>query len=371
MNRGGAESMIMNYYRNIDRSKIQFDFLVHRKEKAAFDDEIEQLGGKIYRLNPINPFFPSAYYKQLRGFFKKNNQYTVVHSHLNTFSYFPLKIAEECNIPVRIAHAHIAINKVSFSSVLLGKENLKESLKKIVKLQLKKKISKHTTHPFACGELAGNWLYNSNAPYTIMNNAIDAKKFIYNTAIREAYRNKLALNNSFVLGHVGRFNSQKNHIYLIEIFKEVEKLYSNSKLLLVGDGHLQDTIKKMVKELNLIDKVIFLGTRKDVAEIYQAVDAFVFPSFYEGLPVTLIEAQAAGLPVFVSNTITNEVNLTNLITSLPITTSPKKWAEKIVDYKNFTRQNMYDAIRKENYDIHTNAQKISSFYLSKIEEWES
>ena len=140
MNRGGAESMIMNYYRKLDRNKFQFDFLVHRQEKAAFDDEIESLGGKIYRFSPISPFFPKKYYNELRRFFKAHPEYSIIHSHLNTFSCFPLKIAREFNIPCRIAHAHIAIDKVNLTSFLSQKESPKETLKKLIKLQLKKRV---------------------------------------------------------------------------------------------------------------------------------------------------------------------------------------------------------------------------------------
>ncbi|EZH75317.1 glycosyl transferase family 1 [Aquimarina atlantica] len=365
MNRGGAESMIMNYYRSIDRNKVQFDFLVHRKERAAFDDEIESLGGKIYRMNPISPFFPGAYYKELRIFFKEHKEYTIVHSHLNTFSCFPLKVAKEFNIPCRIAHAHIAIEPIRLKDVLSNSESLKETFKKLVKFQLKKKIHNYSTHSFSCGEKAGKWLFKEKTAFTIMNNAIDAKAFAYDSIVSDTYKKEHDLENKLIIGHVGRFTSQKNHSYILKIFNQLVQKKEDSVLVFIGDGPLRTKIEEEAKSLSIDDKIRFLGVRTDIPQLYQMLDIFVFPSFYEGLPVTLIEAQAAGLKVFASDRITREVHLTKDIEFLPITISPEVWADKILEKVSEEKTNNYEMVKNKGYDIQKNTEIFQDFYLKQ------
>ncbi len=366
MDRGGAESMIMNYYRKIDKTKVQFDFLVHRQQKGAFDDEIESLGGKIYRLNPISPFFPKSYYNDLRAFFKKHNHYKIIHSHLNTFSCFPLKIAQEFSIPCRIAHAHIAIDDVTIGSFFSGKESIKETLKKAVKLQLKKKIHKYSTHRFSCGEKAGKWLFGAHTKFMMMNNAVDAQTFAYTEEISASYKKDLAIENKLVIGHVGRFSSQKNHSFLLKIFAALLKKNKDCKLVLVGDGPLRSKIEAEAKELSIFEQILFLGVRTDIPQLYQMLDIFVFPSFYEGLPVTLIEAQSAGLKVFASDTITSEVHLTDDIQFLSIEKPAAFWAEQILKIENINKSDNINRIIEGNYDIISNTKNIEHFYLQQL-----
>ncbi|WP_378173671.1 glycosyltransferase family 1 protein [Aquimarina sp. SS2-1] len=366
MNRGGAESMIMNYYRKIDKDKVQFDFLVHRKEKAAFDDEIESLGGEIYRFDAINPLFPGDYYQKLRSFFKEHQEYAMIHSHLNTFSCFPLKIAKEFNIPCRIAHAHIAIDDVSFSSFFSQKESIKETFKKLIKLQLKKKVKKDATHLFSCGDKAGNWLFGNGTPFRTMNNAIDAKKFKYNPLIAKKYKEDFNLQNRLVIGHVGRFASQKNHTFLLKIFAAVIKQKPDCDLVMIGDGPLQKVMEKEAENLSISGNLHFLGVRADVPELFQMFDVFVFPSFYEGLPVTLIEAQAAGIKVFASDSITKEVSLTEDIAFLSIDKPAEYWAKKILEIDATIKNDNTEKIVDSNYDIVSNTQKIQEFYLEQV-----
>jgi len=365
MNRGGAESMIMNYYRQMDRSKIQFDFLVHRKEKAAFDEEIERLGGKIYRFEAINPLFPKRYYNQLRFFFKEHSEYAIIHSHLNTFSCFPLKIAKEFNIPCRIAHAHIAIDQVTLSSFLFQQESFKETIKKLIKLQLKKKIKNDATHFFSCGEKAGKWLFGDQTNFTIVNNAINAYQFKFDELVRINYKKELGLENKLVIGHVGRFNRQKNHAFLLEIFSNLVKKKPNSILVLIGDGSLKKQIQDDAKKLNIEEKILLLGIRTDIPQLYQMFDFFVFPSFYEGLPVTLIEAQAAGLKILASESITKEVSITDDIEFLSINDTPNKWVDKILEKIPYTRKDNFDLIKKNGYDIYINTTLLENFYLKQ------
>ncbi|MGY3794365.1 glycosyltransferase family 1 protein [Aquimarina sp. 433] len=366
MNRGGAESMIMNYYRKIDRSQIQFDFLVHRKEKAAFDEEIENLGGRIYRFDPINPLFPGDYYNKLRDFFKEHSEYSIIHSHLNTFSCFPLKIAKEFNIPCRIAHAHIAIDDVSLGSLFSNKESIKETFKKLIKLQLKKKVKKDATDLFSCGDKAGNWLFGKDISFTTMNNAIDTEKFAYNQSIAQQYKKEFDVEKNLVIGHVGRFASQKNHTFLLKIFKEVLQKKPEAVLMMVGDGPLRSVMEKEAAQLSIEKNVRFLGVRADVPQLFQMFDVFVFPSFYEGLPVTLIEAQAAGIKVFASDSITTEVSLTEDIEFLSIDQSPESWADKILAIDASVKNDNVQKIVEGNYDIVSNTLEIQEFYKEQI-----
>ncbi|QLG46696.1 glycosyltransferase family 1 protein [Costertonia aggregata] len=362
MGRGGAESMIMNYYRKIDRSKIQFDFLVHREEKGDFEDEIIHMGGKIYRMPAINPVTPKKYYAALRVFFKEHKNYRIVHSHLNTFSSFPLKIAKEFNIACRIAHAHIALEKIQVSDL----KKPKEALKKVVKLQLRKNVKKYASHLFSCGTKAGEWLFGSGVSFKTMNNAIDTSKFAYNAQLAKKYSIDMGLEGKLVLGHIGRFNDQKNHLFLLEIFAETLKKNPECTLLLIGDGTLQKTIKAKAKSLGVYDKVHFMGVRSNIHELIQVMDVFVFPSFYEGLPVTLIEAQAAGLQVVASDTITKEVALTPNIEFVSLDQSPSYWASTILNHHPVQKKDNTELIVKGNYDIHKNVQDIQAFYSSQI-----
>ncbi|SFL32038.1 glycosyltransferase family 1 protein [Proteiniphilum acetatigenes] len=364
LNRGGAESMIMNYYRQIDRSKIQFDFLVHREERGVFEDEIEKLGGNIYRMPEINPLNPFFYYKQLNDFFKAHN-YKIVHSHINTFSSFPLKVAKLNGIPCRIAHAHTALEPVKLKNIFTPKFEKTEEVKKIIKLLLKKTVSTYATHLFSCGIKAGKWLFNDNE-FVVMNNAIDLHLYQYDEDISNELRKKLNLQDVFILGHAGRFSEEKNHFFLLEIFHSIKKKKPNCKLMLLGDGILKNKIGQKAKDLNIIDDIVFLGVRSDVYRLLQMMDVFVFPSFFEGLPVTLVEAQAAGLKVFASNTITREVALTDNIEFLSIKQSPDYWAEKVLAAMPYVRKNNCEIIRAKGYDIIENARRLQNFYLGQI-----
>tara|TARA_R110002049_G_scaffold275301_1_gene453331 strand:+ start:12225 stop:13343 length:1119 start_codon:yes stop_codon:yes gene_type:complete len=364
MDRGGAESMIMNYYRHIDRTKVQFDFLVHKQEKGAFDDEIESLGGQIYRIKSINPFFPKQYYKELRQFFKTHSgHYKIIHSHLNTFSSFPLKIAKEFNIPVRIAHAHTSSQKISIKD-FLNRKNAKEALKILVKMYLKTNILTYTTHCFSCGDKAGKSMFGKHSNFKIINNAIDTSCFMYNKTTELEYRDQLNLKDKLIIGHIGNFTEPKNHNFILEVFNEFIKINKQEAvLLLVGDGPLKTQIEEKSKRLNIQDRTLFLGSRSDVANLCQIMDFFIFPSIYEGLPVTLIEAQAAGIKILASDTITKEVQITNDIKFLSINNvSAKSWAKAILSLYPYVKKNNFNMIQKSGYDIKSNAHVLQEFY---------
>lgn len=351
MNRGGAESMIMNYYRSIDKSKIQFDFLVHRNEKGDFDDEIEKLGGKIYRAFPIRPGKYHRYKKFLNSFLDEHSEYKIIHSHINENSGFILSIAKKKGIPVRIAHSHIATLGIDYKFIF----------RQYARLYLKNS----TTHNFACGDEAGKWLFKKEK-FSIMKNAIDSDVFDYNPMIRKEYRKKFKLENNFVIGHIGRFGYQKNHTFLIDIFNEIVKIKPNSKLILVGVGELQAEIRNKVSSLELQKNVIFLNLRSDVSNLLQMFDIFLFPSLFEGLSVAAVEAQAAGLRCFLSDTISYETSVTDQVRYLSLNLSPKKWAQEICDVADYYRKSSKLEIINSGYDININAKKLVDFYLDSV-----
>lgn len=352
MNRGGLETMIMNYYRNIDRSLVQFDFLVHRFDQADYDEEIIALGGKIYRLPNLNPF-NKKYINCLNEFFKEHKEYKIVHCHLDCMSAIPLEAAKRNNVPVRIAHSH--------------NSNQTKDLKYPLKLYYKNKISKYATHLFACSREAGKWMFNTNQ-FSVLPNAIDTKLYSFNEDKRNKIRNELQLNNQLVVGHVGRFNSVKNHTFIIDIFNELHKIVPDSYLLLAGTGDLITEIKDKVNKLKLSDNVKFLGLRADIPDLMQSMDVFVFPSLYEGLPVTLIEAQASGLPCIISDKVPIECRKTDLVQQISLEKSAKQWAEVLLKVSKSERRNTYDEIVSSGFDIRSNATKLQEYYINQYKE---
>lgn len=350
MGRGGLETMIMNYYRHIDRDKVQFDFLVHRDFKADYDDEIESLGGRIFRVPRLVPWSRN-YIKSLEGFFLSHPEYKIVHVHQDCLSSVILKVAKKCGVPVRIAHSHSS--------------NQDKNLKYLIKLFYKKSISTYATHLFACGKDAGDWMFGG-ADYRIINNAIDSGAYSYNPEKRARVRNDLGISDdAFVIAHVGRFNAVKNHTFLLDVFDKISKQNDKAVLLLVGDGILRSEMENKVEALELADKVIFTGVRSDVQELMQAMDCFVFPSLYEGLPVTLVEAQAAGLPCIVSDGVPEECAITDLVKHVSLSQSVEMWANEIFNTISASRQDTRQQIANAGFDIQANAQWLQNFYLEQ------
>jgi glycosyltransferase involved in cell wall biosynthesis len=354
MNAGGIENLLMNLYRKIDRDKIQFDFLFHTSEKCFFEEEIVRLGGCIYRVIPLKVNNLINYNNALNLFFKTHS-YKIVHSHISVWSFFILNVAKKNNVQVRIAHSHEAHESIWDHS--LYRVPLIYTLKKI--------INNPVTHRFACGRDAGKWLFGEISNFTVINNSIDVDQFVYNPHHSLIIKKELSVENSLVFGHVGRFNKQKNHHFLIEIFEGIAKKYDSAKLILVGEGNLQSEIKQLVKDKKLEDKVIFLGLREDINKILQAFDYFLMPSFYEGLPVSLIEAQASGLKIFASDKIAKETNLTNNIDYLDIL-NVHTWTSHIELNLKYDRADTKKILIKAGYDALENANKLTAFYFKQV-----
>ena len=366
MDRGGAETMMMNYLRHFDRSKVAYDFLVNRDYRAAYEDEIEALGGRIYRMCPMYPQYFGRYKREFRNFLEQHTEYRIIHSNLEERSYFPLRIAAEKGIPVRIAHAHN--RPVGFN------------LKSIFREYFRMRLPKYVTHMFACGTEAGDWLYGEKSRDRVIQqrNAIDTSAYRYDAAIATQVREEFGVTDSgtFVLGHVGRFFPQKNHTFLIDIFAEVHKRHPNSVLWLVGGGELNDALKNQIKakvdDFGLSDAVGFLGVRGDVNRLLQGMDSFILPSLYEGLPVTMIEAQASGLPCTISDRVPEQCDVTGNVQIIGLNATPAEWAKRILDqyaeYAGTNRTEGAGKVTKAGFDIKANAEWLQRFYVDALAE---
>ena len=353
MDRGGLETMLMNYYRHMNRERVQFDFLVHRQERAAYDDEIEALGGKIYRLPRLVPWSKS-YLSALNCFYDEHPEYKIVHVHQDCLSSVILKVAKKHGVPVRIAHSHTTCQD--------------KDIKYPVKLLCMRSIPEYATHLFACSAAAGDWMFRGRE-YQLLANAVDTEQFLFSADRAVKIRETLGLaQNTYLIGHVGSFWRPKNHSFLVDIFAKVVARAPDARLLLVGDGGRLLEIKEKVASLNLSDKVIFTGVRSDIPDLMQAMDVFAFPSLYEGLGIVLIEAQASGLPCIVSDTIPPEAYLTDLVFPKKLSASPEEWADVILEKRNTPRTDHSAEIAAHGFDITTEAVKLQEFYLSAYEQ---
>lgn len=357
MNLGGLESFLMNVYRKIDRKKVQFDFLVHRKEEGVFDKEILSLGGRIFRLNPIHPKRFFQYSREIKSFFLSHPEYKVVHSHVNENSSLVLAAAKKAGVKLRIGHSH---NSSTASNM------------KFLREILVKRVSKFTTHNLGCSVDAGNWLFNGE-PFTVVNNGIDSNKFQYNSDQRSRIRALLEIDESaVVIGNVARFSTSKNHDFLIRIFAEYQKINPNSKLILIGEGDLKEKIQDEIKKLNISQSVIFTGAVQNANDYLSAMDLYLFPSLYEGLPLALVEAQCNGLPVLISDTISDDVILTNLVYKESLKLEAESWAKKIEEmlnfYKNDNKAKYSKNVIDKGYDSGENVKYLEKFYTELFEQ---
>lgn len=349
MHRAGLETMLMNYYRHMDRSKIQFDFLTHRPVPSDYDEEIRSMGGKVYYAPRLYPQNYISYFQYMSKFFKEHTEYKIVHSHIDSMSYLPLLAAKKSGIPIRIAHSH--------------NTSIERDFKIVLKYFFKTQLTKVANYYCACGQEAGEFLFQKK-DFKYIPNAIEADNFIYNLNKRNKIRKEYGWENHFIVGHVGRLTYQKNHRFLVNIFKKVYENEKSAILVLIGVGEKEKEIREQVKKLNLTERVKFLGNCSNVNELYQGMDVFVMPSHFEGIPVVGIEAQFASLPIIFSNKVPEQVKFTKKVDFLSLDQSEDEWVRKILMYKNIKRAINNEIINSE-YNI-KNASRILEDYYTKL-----
>ena len=351
---GGIESRLLDWYNNIDRTKVEFDVLIQTDLDNEIIRDIKNLGGNIYKISKFSPKTLFGFLRDVSNFFAVHDDYNAVHCHSLTTGYFIMKEAKRRNVSKLILHSRTS----SFS----GEKT--SAIKKIFK---KLSVSIATDY-FACSKEAGEFMLKNTRfkkkPVTVIKNAIEADKFVFNLNKRTEIREQLNSSDSFVVGHIGRLTSAKNHMFLLDTFFEIYQQNRNSKLLLIGDGPLKNDIIKKAKQLGLIENVLLLGYKENIHDYLQAMDVFVFPSHYEGFGTVAVEAQASGLYCVVSDGVPKAVDVTHLVEHLPLSAGPPKWADRILNYHNgYKRKNMYEQIVEAGFDARSTAKWLEKFYL--------
>lgn len=357
-NLGGAESRIMDLYRHIDREKIQFDFLIHTTKEGFFDREIKQLGGNIYYLPSFRVYNYFAYKKACKAFFASHNEFQMVQGHMTSTASIYLPVAKKAGVPVTIAHARSA--------------GVDKGLKGWITKFLRRNLHRKCDYMFSCSDLAASAVFGEKqykeGKVVFVPNAVDTKDFAPDKHMREKIRREYGLENSFVIGHVGRFHYAKNHEFILDIFAEVLKQNKQAMLFLLGDGPRRQEMEEKAAELGIKERVIFAGNQNPVAPYYQAMDAFLFPSRFEGMPGTVVEAQAAGLPSLIADTITTQVKVTELVTFLSLAQDAELWAEQLnrIATERKMQKNTETEIdlSKTNYDVNYQVKQYEQFYLT-------
>ncbi|WP_280770887.1 glycosyltransferase family 1 protein [Salipaludibacillus daqingensis] len=349
---GGAESRTMDIYRCIDKTKVQFDFAIHTEDECFFSEEIRSLGGKIFHFPRFTGKNYFEYKNSWLNFFKSHQQYKIIHGHQTSTGFIYLNEAKKNGIPKRIAHARNS-NKDS---------SIKKYTTRLTRF--------YATDLLAVSKLAGisefGKKFVNKGTVKIIPNAIQVNKYSFNNQMRIEKRLELGLINELAVVHIGRFESQKNHDFLLRVFKEAVRKSRNLKLFLIGNGPAIEMVKAKIQQLGIENKVQLLGIRSDVPEILQAMDILLFPSLFEGLPGVVLEAQASGIPCVISENITDEVKITNLVKYVSLSKSPDYWADILLRYsQKFKRINTYSDIVEAGYDIQSVSNYYEELYLSQ------
>lgn len=356
MNYGGAETMIMNLFRQIDRNKFHFDFLIHRFGEGDYDQEIKELGGHIYSIPEYKIYNYFSYRKACKTFFSTHLEYDIVHGHIESCAAIYLDEARKFGI-YTIAHCHSTGFQAFVPKVLYN--------------ILTFKTRYVADYFFACSKQAGENRFGTKTVeskcFSVFNNGIDVQKYIYTRNRHENLKKMWNIQDKFVIGHVGRMSKEKNHVFLVHVFAEICKREKNTVLMLVGDGPEKKSIENLVYVLGLKEKVIFTGNRSDIPEMMNLFDVFVFPSIYEGLGIALIEAQAAGLPCIVADTIVDEAILSDEVKSLSLNEAYKIWVEKIMKFSTYVekRKDNCNLIIEKGFDVRNTTKKLEKFYIRK------
>ena len=362
MQRGGTESVVFNNYQYIDRSRVQFDIAVDDNSPCDIPQSIADMGCRVYRIPPYTkqPAYIAAIMRLCR-----ENQYLIIHSHMNAMSMFSLFAAWAVKVPVRIAHSH--------STAAKGRG---ETTRNLLMYMLKPFSKVFATHCFACSEQAARWLFGSrvvdNGKAVILNNAIPVRKFCFDPDRREKIRGKLGIKDKFVIGNVGRFSPQKNHLFLIDVFYEITKKRRDAQLLLVGGtgsagSGIEHDLKVKIEKYGIEDRVIFLGSAEDISGFYQVMDVFVLPSLYEGFGIACIEAQCSGLPCVLSDRVPKVTRINRNVKYLPLGEPLEKWTHEIMDSQGI-RGDYSEAVAAAGYDIRNEAKRLEKVYIEYAQE---
>lgn len=357
MDRGGAETMIMNFYRKIDLNEYHFDFLVHETRKCDYDDEIKKLGGNIYSVSRYKIYNYFSYKSEIKKFFLEHHDYDIVHGHIFSSVNIYLKEAERYGIKT-IAHSHASNFGISLYTLFIKTISLK---------------TRHLANYFlGCSLRAGKDAYGkrvtSSSRFSVLNNGIDVGLYRYNEDMRNLLRKKYHVENKLVIGHVGRLTYAKNHEFLLKVFNQVLKKEPESELFLFGRGELEDDIRKQIKELGIEAQVHLMGVVDNVYDYLQMLDVFVFPSRFEGLPVALVEVQASGVPCIINKQLTEEIILTSCVYRLNLTDSLDDWAEACIQKATMSnRVEMNDIVEESNFNIDKEVKHLCQIYTNLID----
>lgn len=357
-NCGGVESFIMNVYRKIDKSKIQFDFLTTHNGKIAYEEEIKQLGGRIFKVEYTKKENIIKHYSELKKFFKKyGKEFTAIHMNkCYPFYTLPLKYARKSGIKARIVHSHCSADMLKPNSII------KQFVRNIKALIAKKLIKYRATHLLACSKEAGRYLF-TNTPFQIIENGIDTERFKFDKNKKENILNELNIKDKRVIGFVGKLREQKNPMFVLKVFKELYQREKKVCLLFVGTGELKNEMIQYIKKNNLEEVVYFAGLREDVSDFYSAMDVFFLPAIFEGLGIVLIEAQANGVSCVTSTGIPDETCVTDLVKRIDLKQPIEIWSNELLRCLSKQRNEEYNNIVKDKYGIDITVKKLEKIYL--------
>lgn len=359
---GGAESRTMDLYRHLDRDRVQFDFLVHTDREGFFDQEIARLGGRIFRIPRFRIYNYFTYQRAVANFFREHHEFRAVQGHITSTASIYLPLAHKAGIPLTIAHARSA--------------GVDKGIKGTLTRLLRRNLSKKTDVMFCCSRIAGISVFGEKAvaegKTIFIPNAIDCSAFDYDLSVRERIRKELGIEGNYVIGHVGSFRYAKNHEYLLRVFAALRDISDTKSsqgndqkdyvLLLLGEGSGMEAMKELAKELGIAKQVYFLGNRGNVSDYYQAMDYFVYPSRFEGLPGAVVEAQTCGLKCVMSDSICEEVVATDLVETRSIQEEPSAWAAAIMATQEYERKGYVKEMREAGFDVEEQAEKMMRFY---------
>lgn len=352
--RGGAEAFIMNVYRNIDRTQVQFDFLVFHTHREYYEDEIENLGGHVYHVPIMEGANLLRRKRMLDAFFDKHHDYAAVHCHMAALGRDVLRSAGEHGVGRLFSHSHIA--------------DFERTPRNIVKQAFQKGFGEYATKRLACSRTAGEFMYPGK-DFEVVNNGIDVARFAFDAARRDAFRGSYGFSEEDILvGHVGRFELMKNHAFLIDAFAALARIDEHALLVLAGDGSLRENVERRAGDLGLSERVRFLGLLDDMPSFYDGVDCFAMPSLSEGLPFSAVEAQCSGLPCVLSDRITDEVAITDLVEYLPLEAGAEAWAdciERALGYSGGMRKGYAGVVADEGFDIHGTVAQLAALYMGR------